>query len=106
MPVTRSAASSVSSKPGSGKPPVPGQNTPKPNLAMNYATTEPLPDIQKTPDVRGVAIDQVGICDLSFPITVLDRQNQKQQASARIAMFVSLPHHFKGTHMSRFLEIL
>lgn len=73
---------------------------------MTYATTEPLPDIQKTPDTRGVAIDQVGICDLSFPITVLDRQNQKQQASARIAMSVSLPHHFKGTHMSRFLEIL
>ncbi len=73
---------------------------------MSYAAAEPLPDIQKTPDTRGVAIDHVGICDLSFPITVLDRQNQKQQAAARIAMSVSLPHHFKGTHMSRFLEIL
>lgn len=71
-----------------------------------YQAAAPLPDIQKTPDARGVAIDQVGICDVSFPITVLDQQNQKQQASARLSMSVSLPHHFKGTHMSRFLEIL
>jgi len=73
---------------------------------MTYARNAPLPDIQKTTDVRGVAIDQVGICDLSFPITVLDRRNEKQHVSARITMSVSLPHHFKGTHMSRFLEIL
>ncbi len=65
-----------------------------------------LPDIQKTKDRRGVPIDNVGICDLSFPIAVLDRQNQKQQTVATISMSVSLPHHFKGTHMSRFLEIL
>ncbi|PWU14400.1 MAG: hypothetical protein C5B50_17640 [Verrucomicrobia bacterium] len=65
-----------------------------------------LPDIQQTKDRRGVPIDKVGICDLSFPITVLDRQNQKQQTVATISMSVSLPHHFKGTHMSRFLEIL
>jgi GTP cyclohydrolase I len=71
-----------------------------------YQAAAPLPDIQKTPDARGVAIDQVGICDVSFPITVLDQQNQKQQASARLSISVSLPHHFKGTHMSRFLEIL
>ena len=38
-----------------------------------------LPDIQKSRDRRGVPIDKVGICDLSFPITVLDRQNQRQQ---------------------------
>jgi GTP cyclohydrolase I len=53
-----------------------------------------------------VPIDKVGICDLSFPITVLDRQNQRQQTIASISMSVSLPHHFKGTHMSRFLEVL
>ena len=75
-------------------------------MSTLYHAAAPLPDIQKTPDSRGVAIDRVGICDVSFPITVLDQQNQKQQASARLSMSVSLPHHFKGTHMSRFLEIL
>jgi GTP cyclohydrolase I len=73
---------------------------------MKYAATKPLADIQKTRDRRGVAIDNVGVCDLSFPITVLDRANQRQQTVAAISMSVSLPHHFKGTHMSRFLEIL
>jgi len=73
---------------------------------MNYVATKPLADIQKTKDRRGVAIDKVGVCDLSFPITVLDRENQRQQTAATISMSVSLPHHFKGTHMSRFLEVL
>src|ERR1043166_2006945 len=73
---------------------------------MKYATTKPLADSQKTKDQRGVAIDKVGVCDLSFPITVLDRENQRQQTVASISMSVSLPHHFKGTHMSRFLEVL
>lgn len=73
---------------------------------MKYHATRPLADIQRTKDRRRVAIDQVGVCDLSFPITVLDRQNQRQQTVANISMSVSLPHHFKGTHMSRFLEVL
>ena len=73
---------------------------------MNYATHFDLADMQKTPDVRGVNIDQVGICDLTYPITVLDREAQSQHAAATIAMSVDLPHHFKGTHMSRFLEVL
>ncbi len=73
---------------------------------MNYATHLQLPDMQKTPDTRGVQIDHVGICDLTYPIVVLDRDNQRQQATATIAVSVSLPHHFKGTHMSRFLEVL
>ena len=73
---------------------------------MSYATETPLPDMQETPDTRGVQIDQVGICDLTYPIVVLDRDNRRQQATATIAVSVSLPHHFKGTHMSRFLEVL
>lgn len=73
---------------------------------MSSPSARTLPDIQTTADTRGIAIEQVGICDLSFPITVLDRENLKQQTAARISMSVSLPHHFKGTHMSRFLEIL
>ena len=65
-----------------------------------------LADIQKTADVRGIEIDQVGICDLAYPIVVLDRENQRQHAAATISMSVRLPHHFKGTHMSRFLQVL
>ena len=65
-----------------------------------------MKDVQNTGDERGIAIDQVGVCDLMYPITVLDRENQKQQCAAAIALSVSLPHHFKGTHMSRFLQVL
>lgn len=65
-----------------------------------------LPDIQNTRDSRGVPIDQVGICDLSYPIHVLDRDGNPTRTVANISMSVHLPHHFKGTHMSRFLEVL
>ena len=65
-----------------------------------------MKDVQNTEDDRGIAIDQVGVCDLMYPITVLDRENQKQQCAATLSLSVSLPHHFKGTHMSRFLEVL
>ena len=65
-----------------------------------------LPDIQNTKDTRGVAIDQVGIRDLSYPIQVLNREGTPISTVATIAMSVHLPHHFKGTHMSRFLEVL
>jgi len=65
-----------------------------------------MKDVQNTGDERGIAIDQVGVCDLMYPITVLDRENQKQQCAATLSLSVSLPHHFKGTHMSRFLEVL
>ena len=65
-----------------------------------------LPDIQATPDERGIAIDQVGISDLRYPIQVLDSEGRPFPTVALISMSVHLPHHFKGTHMSRFLEIL
>jgi GTP cyclohydrolase I len=66
----------------------------------------PLPDIQKIADTRGIAIDQVGISDLKYPIQVLDRNGKPFSVVAEISMSVHLPHHFKGTHMSRFLEVL
>jgi len=65
-----------------------------------------LQDIQNLGDDRGMPIDQVGVCDLRYPITVLDRQNEKQHTTAHISMSVNLPHDFKGTHMSRFLSVL
>jgi GTP cyclohydrolase I len=65
-----------------------------------------MEDVQSRPDDRRVPIDQVGVCDLRYPITVLDRRQETQQTVARLTMSVSLPHHFKGTHMSRFIEVL
>src|SRR5262249_9672183 len=65
-----------------------------------------MEDVQSRPDERQIAIDQVGVSDLRYPIVVLDRELGKQQTVAKLTMSVSLPHHFKGTHMSRFLEVL
>jgi len=63
-------------------------------------------DVQNHSDSRRIPIDQVGVSDLRYPIIVLDRKLEKQHTVANISMSVSLPHHFKGTHMSRFVEIL
>ena len=65
-----------------------------------------LADIQNGADDRGLPIDRVGTRDLRYPIVVLDRLNQRQHTVATISLSVSLPHHFKGTHMSRFIEVL
>ena len=63
-------------------------------------------DVQGRPDERGVPLDEAGISDLSYPIVVLDRSQEKQHTIGKLSMSVGLPHHFKGTHMSRFLEVL
>jgi len=72
--------------------------------------TEPneatMQDIQKSHDTRNIPIDKVGVKDISYPIVVMDRKKKFQHTVARINMYVDLPHHFKGTHMSRFIEIL
>lgn len=65
-----------------------------------------IPDIQKSVDKRHLAIDKVGIKSIRHPISVLDRGNGIQHTIASFDMYVSLPHHFKGTHMSRFVQIL
>jgi len=65
-----------------------------------------MPDLQKTRDTRNIAIDKVGVKDIHYPIVVMDRSHDKQHTVARINMYVDLPEHFKGTHMSRFIEIL
>ena len=67
---------------------------------------KPLPDIQAGLDDRGIAIDRVGVSDLEYPIHVMDRDGNPIPVSAKVSMSVHLPHHFKGTHMSRFLEVL
>ncbi len=65
-----------------------------------------MKDIQNERDYRNIPIDKVGIKNLRYPITVLDRRNSRQHTVASINMYVDLPHKNKGTHMSRFVEIL
>lgn len=65
-----------------------------------------MEDVQNRPDDRRVPIDEVGVSGLRYPIVVLDRLRGQQHTVARISMSVNLPHQFKGTHMSRFLEVL
>ncbi len=65
-----------------------------------------MPDLQRSPDTRNIAIDKVGVKDIRYPIIVMDKNKVRQHTVARINMYVDLPHHFKGTHMSRFIEIL
>ncbi len=65
-----------------------------------------LRDVQKSRDYRKLAINKVGVKDISYPIVVMDKEKAFQHTVARINMYVDLPHQFKGTHMSRFVEIL
>jgi len=65
-----------------------------------------MKDIQNQRDYRKISIDKVGIKNLRYPIKVLDRRNGSQNTVASINMYVDLPHKTKGTHMSRFVEIL
>jgi len=65
-----------------------------------------MPDIQNSADTRNISIDKVGIKNLRYPITVLDKKNGFQQTVATINMYVDLPEIYKGTHMSRFVEML
>ena len=65
-----------------------------------------MKDIQNQPDYRNMTIDKVGIKNLRYPIKVLDRKEGLQHTVATINMYVDLPHEYKGTHMSRFVEML
>lgn len=65
-----------------------------------------MDDVQNYVDGRGISLDRVGVTDLRYPIVVFDRDNEKQQTVAHLTMSVNLPHHFKGTHMSRFIKVL
>lgn len=63
-------------------------------------------DVQSEPDVRNIPIDKVGISGLSWPIQVLDRSNATQETVATVSLSVFLPRDYRGTHMSRFVEVL
>ena len=63
-------------------------------------------DVQGRADTRQIPINRVGIKDIRHPVRVKDRQSGEQHTVASFNMYVNLPHNFKGTHMSRFVEIL
>jgi len=63
-------------------------------------------DIQNLKDERNIDIKKVGVKGLKYPIVVLDRERGTQPVNATISMYVNLLHKFKGTHMSRFVEVL
>jgi len=69
-------------------------------------TVRPIDDVQGRPDTRRIPINKVGIKDIYHPVRVLDRSGGEQHTIANFNMYVNLPHNFKGTHMSRFVEIL
>ncbi len=73
------------------------------NTVVDTAIIE---DVQNTPDVRHLAIDKVGIKSIRHPVKVKDKTGGVQHTVAMFNMYVHLPHNFKGTHMSRFVEIL
>jgi GTP cyclohydrolase I len=81
--------------------------TPPPGNAkiVRPVVTE-IEDVQGRADTRRLPINRVGIKDIRHPVRVKDRSAGEQHTIATFNMYVSLPHNFKGTHMSRFVEIL
>ena len=79
---------------------------PVPGGPRSRGDADPLVDVQANPDGRQVPIARVGVKNIRFPIAVRDRRKAAQHTVGVIEMSVDLPHHFKGTHMSRFMEIL
>jgi GTP cyclohydrolase I len=70
------------------------------------AESSPLKDTQNEPDFRQIAIDRVGVKGLRYPLRIRDKARESQHTVAMCALTVDLPHHYKGTHMSRFVEVL
>ncbi len=75
-------------------------------LVMNAPERFLLPDIQARVDLRQLAIHKVGVKGLRYPLALLDAKGKVQNTVARLSMSVGLPPDVKGTHMSRFVEIL
>jgi len=73
---------------------------------MNSFSKLDLKDTQNEPDFRRIAIDRVGVKNLRFPIQIRDKAHSIQNTVSTVALTVDLPHHYKGTHMSRFVEVL
>ena len=67
---------------------------------------DPIADVQNSADTRQIAINKVGIKSVRHPVLIQDRSGGDQHTVANFNMYVNLPHNFKGTHMSRFVEII
>src|SRR6185312_14779843 len=82
---------------------------PPPSAASQGRADPPVTsveDVQSRADTRRIPINRVGIKDIRHPVRVKDRSRGEQHTVASFNMYVNLPHNFKGTHMSRFVEIL
>ncbi|HWJ07392.1 MAG TPA: GTP cyclohydrolase FolE2 [Steroidobacteraceae bacterium] len=79
------------------------RNAPSP---IGTASVTAIEDVQGRADSRQIPINKVGIKDVYHPVRVRDRAGGDQHTVANFNMYVALPHNFKGTHMSRFVEIL
>jgi GTP cyclohydrolase I len=73
---------------------------------MNKPEILTFEDVQNTPDNRQIAINKVGIRSIKHPIKIRDKSTDLQHTIGTFNMYVHLPHHLKGTHMSRFVETL
>jgi GTP cyclohydrolase IB len=69
-------------------------------------SSDPIADVQGSADLRQIPINKVGIKDIYHPVRIKERAGGEQHTVANFNMYVDLPHNFKGTHMSRFVEIL
>jgi GTP cyclohydrolase I len=79
---------------------------PNANAKIVRPVVTEIEDVQGRADTRRLPINRVGIKDIRHPVRVRDRSTGEQHTVATFNMYVSLPHNFKGTHMSRFVEIL
>lgn len=76
-------------------------------LQQQYSMNEtPIADVQSVHDTRRIAVDKAGIKAIRHPVRVTDKSGIVQHTVAVFNMYVNLPHHFKGVHMSRFIEML
>jgi GTP cyclohydrolase I len=78
----------------------------RPASLIEDVSNQAMVDVQGSPDSRRIAIDKVGIKGMRHPVRVRDRSGREQHTVATFSMYVGLPHSFKGTHMSRFVEII
>jgi GTP cyclohydrolase IB len=72
----------------------------------NNSIDKKIPDLQNQTDKRKITVDKVGVKGIKYPIIVSDRLHNIQHTVADINLFVELPHYNRGTHMSRFVEVL
>jgi GTP cyclohydrolase I len=78
----------------------------KDTTAVKSTDSDTIDDVQNSEDTRHIPINKVGIKDIRHPVRIRDRDGGEQHTVALFNMYVDLPHNFKGTHMSRFVEIL